>query len=745
MRFSFLSLPHPRNLFAAVGILGIACAATSSPDSGVKQNRLAGESSAYLRMHASDAIDWYPWGEEAFEKARRENKPVFLSIGYSTCHWCHVMARETFSDPVVARLLNSDFVSIKVDREERPDIDRIYMTFVQASTGSGGWPLSVWLTPGLEPFVGGTFFPPDDTPGRPGMKGMLARIAGLWRERQDEIVHQSGRMLDALASDLAAGGGGDSGVDAIRTRAFEQLGESFDPVNGGFDQGAKFPAPSNVEFLFDVAASRGDDSRREEALRMALTTLRSMAAGGIHDHLGGGFHRYAVDESWHVPHFEKMLYDQAQLASVYLAAWQLTREPVFRETAVDILEYMRGRLSGGHGGFFAAEDADSAIDGSPASHAEGAFYVWTFEEIEARLGGDDARLFAHVYGVEREGNMGNEAVPELPGANVLYRARTDAEAAGDFGIPEQEVARRLSLAVKRLLEVRDGRTRPARDEAVIASWNGLAISAFAQAAQVLEDPAWAQVATRAAEFLRANHGDEDGRLSHIVRDGVRTGRGFAEDYAFVIQGLIDLYEATFDTMWLEWALRLQHTQDELFGDQEGGGYFATEKDEPGVILRMKGDLDSAEPSANSVSVRNLARLAALLEQSEFQSRADRTVRAFARHLEQTPTAMPLMLVAAGWLQGSPAQVILQGDRGSGEIHELAREVWSRFIPHRVVALVDAKGREFLSRHVSFVSGLPADQSGAATAYLCENFVCRMPTSDPRELAAQLEELSGARD
>ncbi len=715
--------------------------ALAAAESGLRPpNRLAREKSPYLRQHADNPVDWYPWGPEAFARARAENKPIFLSIGYSTCHWCHVMARESFSDPAIARLLNASFICIKVDREERPDVDRVYLTFVQASTGGGGWPLSVWLTPELKPFYGGTYFAPEDRDGRPGFKTLLTRLAELWASQHAQILEQSDQMLAALAADThSAAQAGELPLAELRNQAFTQLKESFDPVHGGFDAAPKFPTAVNLEFLLDVAATSPDPAHRKESLEMVLTTLRAMIAGGIHDQLGGGFHRYAVDVAWRVPHFEKMLYDQAQLTNVCLTAWQLSADPALRDAAIDTLGYVRRRMTGPEGGFYTAEDADSGLAADPAAHGEGAFYVWTEAELTTLLGADDARLASYFYGVLPGGNVTGEAGAELAQQNVLYRAHTEAETAARFSLSEPVVRNRLAAVAATLTAARDRRPPPPRDDKIVTAWNGLMISAFARAAQVLGDPAWAGEATRAASFLRSRLFDPaTGRLARSWREGARDEQGFAEDYAFLIQGLLDLYETTFDVSWLAWAVQLQEKQNQLFGDETAGGYFANATGDTSVLLRLKEDTDGAEPSANSIAVRNLARIGALLHREDWLALARRTAKAFGPQLGRAPLAMPQMLASAGWLGGSPAQILIQGETAAPATRRMLATVWSRFLPRRALVLIDTASRPFFDAHVPLVAAFPANDPAEATAYVCENFVCQLPTRDPVALGRLLD-------
>ena len=466
-------------------------AAEIAPEISRHTNRLGQEKSPYLLQHAHNPVDWFPWGEAAFAKARKENKPIFLSIGYSTCHWCHVMAHESFENPETAKIMNREFVNIKVDREERPDVDRVYMTFVQATTGGGGWPMSVWLTPDLQPFVGGTYFPPEDRHGQPGFPKVLERIAATWKQDHAKIAEQGAKIIAALRE------GGSTSAEQGRAlepkildAAYQQLSRAYDAHEGGFSSAPKFPRPATLNFLFRVyARNGGDSSTGKHALEMNLHTLRKMAAGGIHDHLGGGFHRYSVDAFWHVPHFEKMLYDQAQLAVAYLDAFQITRDPQFERVARDVLDYVRRDMTSKEGGFFSAEDADSLLEHDKPEHAEGAFYVWTKKEIDDSLG-ENAGVFNFHYGVEEEGNAppGSDPQGEFRGKNILIERHAITETAKRFGKNEDEIRASLKGARETLFALRAKRPRPHLDDKIIAAWNGLMISAFARAARVLDDP-----------------------------------------------------------------------------------------------------------------------------------------------------------------------------------------------------------------------------------------------------------------
>ncbi len=710
-------------------------AATEAP---THTNRLAREKSPYLLQHAHNPVDWYPWGEEAFAKARKENRPIFLSIGYSTCHWCHVMEHESFENEAIAQLLNDNFVSIKVDREERPDIDGVYMTFVQATTGSGGWPLNVWLTPELKPIVGGTYFPPEEKWGKPGLKSVLRQIAKAWKTDRARIVEGSDKIVAQLQSAVAQSGGADKLSDGIREKGYEQFSARFDEKFGGFGDAPKFPRPVALEFLFDFYGTTPESKEGKRALEMSLVTLRKMAAGGIHDHLGGGFHRYSTDKFWHVPHFEKMLYDQAQLALVYLDAFQITHEPLFEQTARDILDYVRRDLSSPEGGFYSAEDADSLVAEGKSEKAEGALYVWSKEEIDRLLGAERSKVFDAHYGVEKNGNAPEDPQGEFTNKNILIERQTPAETAKKFGLKEEKVRQLLAESRKILFDARAKRPRPHLDDKVVTAWNGLMISAFARAAQVLDDPAYQKIADKAAEFLREKLYQAD---THTLRrsycEGASEVEGFATDYAFLIQGLLDLYETSFDSSRLEWALQLQARQDELFRDAKAGGYFTTSGADANVLLRMKEADDMAEPSANSVSALNLLRLGYLLDDETARKHAEETLHAFAQQLESAPSSMPKMLAALGWSRAHPKQIVIAGKPGAADTQTLLREVHRRFLPHHVLILADGgPGQKFFGEHVDFIKSVePID--GKAAAYVCENFVCQLPTNSPEKLRALL--------
>ena len=763
------------------GFLALTWLVTSSdasaeptPAHSEHTNRLAHEKSPYLLQHAHNPVDWYPWGEEAFAKARRENKPIFLSVGYSTCHWCHVMAHESFESEEVAAIMNREFVNIKVDREERPDVDRVYMTFVQATTGGGGWPMSVWLTPDLKPFVGGTYFPPEERYGQPGFKKVLERIATAWRENHENIVEQGGKIVAALQESQSAAKG-EAQIDAATLEAaYRQLDRSYDPKEGGFGNAPKFPRPVTFNFLTRFYARDPKSDSGKQALEMALFTLRKMAGGGMHDHIGGGFHRYSVDRYWHVPHFEKMLYDQAQLAVAYLDAYQILDDPhlnpqvgiatgeerreadakapvrvEFKVVARGILDYVARDMASKEGGFFSAEDADSPVvagmgDPGHGKTAEGAFYIWTKKEIDAALG-DAAEVFDFHYGVQAHGNApeGSDPHDEFRGKNILIERHTIAETAKHFKKTEDEIRKSLAQSRTKLFAIRAKRPRPHLDDKIIAAWNGLMISAYARAAQVLDDARYLEIATRAANFLRQNLYDSSRKILYRSYRGGRSDiEGFADDYAFVIQGLIDLYEASFDIEWLKLAIELQETQDRLFFDEKNGGYFSTSGKDQSVFLRMKDDNDGAEPAASSVAALNLLRLSQLRDDPAPNAfggaeRARKTIDAFAATLSHFPSAMPQMLVALDFSLGKPRQIVIAGKKDAPETKALLTEVRRHFLPKTILLLADGSdGQKYLGEKNEAIRAMSTVE-GKSAAYVCENFTCKAPVTDPKALAGLL--------
>ena len=691
--------------------------------SPIYSNRLLLETSPYLLQHSHNPVNWYPWGDEAFEAAARLGRPVLVSIGYSTCHWCHVMEEESFDDPETALLLNTYFVAIKVDREARPDVDSIYMAALNAMGQSGGWPLNVWLTPDRQPFYGGTYFPPDDRGGRPGFRKVLRAIHEQYTLDPQGFGRRAKEVSEAVARQLA-------GVQAEATRlpdvavletAAAVYSRHFDETWGGLSRRMKFPSALSVRFLLAYHRRSGDT----HALEMATLTLEKMAAGGIRDHLGGGFHRYATDPRWLVPHFEKMLYDNAQLAIAYLEGWQVTGREDFGLVARSILDYVAREMTAPGGGFYSATDADSP---DPEGEAEeGRFFTWEPAEVEAALGEAEAPLAIAWYGVEPDG--------PVEGRSVLHTWQSVQTLAERFEIGPAELEARIAAARERLFEVRARRPAPARDEKILAAWNGLMISAFARAGLALAEPRYVELASRAAEHVLEDMRAE-GRLQRVSMEGQSVGPAFLEDYAFVIAGLLDLYEAAPDPRWLREAKALQRVLDTHHADGAGGGYFRTADDHEKMLAREKPGRDGALPSGNSVAAANLLRLAAFTSEDAYRDRAVRLFSAFHDTLVETPTALSDMLLALDFELDVPKEVLIVRPEG-GDASALLDVLRATYLPNRVLAVV-TEGEE-LRRHAEVVPLLERKvaRDGKATAYVCENRVCRFPTADPAVFAREI--------
>jgi uncharacterized protein YyaL (SSP411 family) len=698
-------------------------------------NRLAGEQSPYLLQHANNPVDWYPWGEEAFAAARDAGKPIFLSIGYATCHWCHVMERESFESHGVAKVLNEHFISIKVDREERPDVDRVYMTFVQATTGSGGWPMSVWLTPELQPFFGGTYYPPITQYGRPGFVDVLTEIARAWREDRVNVVKSATEIVVRLGQ-IARGQNDHRAPDASALSAtVQQFAKTFDARRGGFGDAPKFPRPSELLFLLREHKRTGDAA----ALNMVVATLRSMALGGMRDHIGGGFHRYSVDGSWRVPHFEKMLYDQAQLVLAYVEAAQASDDPFFAQIAEDTLQYVERDMTDQAGGFYSAEDADSLPPGQtpgPGVHKmEGAFYIWGQDEVRAALG-EDSLVFEGRYGVLPNGNAPFDPQQEFVNKNLLHTAQSIADIARASGKTPVEIAEVLLRARKVLFDLRNGRPRPQLDDKVLTAWNGLMIAAFARAARVLPghmdgDPVERHLATavRAATFIKQTLWDAaSGRLLRRYRGGDAAIEGYAEDYAYLIFGVLEIFQATGEASWLDWARALQARQDDLFWDGESGGWFSTTGHDPSVLLRMKEDYDGAEPSPTAVSAANCWTLSHLTGEASYGARAAEAIQSFGGRLEEQGRAVPFMAAVLSAHEAGGEQIVIVGKRGAADTEALWRAAHKKYRPFAVMVPVDPSSVAALAAHMPWVAEMKMIEN-KATAYVCRDFACDAPSTD----------------
>ncbi len=687
-------------------------------------NRLIEQSSPYLLQHAHNPVNWYAWSDEAFERALRENKPIFLSVGYSTCHWCHVMERESFEDEEIAEFLNRHFIAIKVDREERPDIDSVYMTAVNILTGRGGWPMTVIMTPNKEPFFGGTYFPP-----RKGVRGtrtglidILTEMLGVYTNEPQQVVARAQEISQRVEQASAVRPGPGVPSDKVIVVAVQNLARSFDRVDGGFSGAPKFPQPSRLSLLLRYARRTNDPG----ATAMVLTTLDKMAAGGIYDHVGGGFHRYSTDAQWLVPHFEKMLYDNAQLAVVYLEAWQHTRDPDYRRVAREILDYVAREMTSPEGGFYSATDADSP---TPEGHdEEGWFFTWTPDELEELLGAEDAAIVTAAYGVTPGGNFERR--------NILHRVKTDREVGAALRTSPKQVAERLQSARATLYEARALRPPPIRDEKIIAAWNGMMISAFARAGWVLNEPRYTQAADQAAKFVLQTMRADDGSLVRTYREGKKGANSFLDDYAFMVGACLDLYQATSDVTWIKHAIELQTDQDLRYLDDQSGGYYLTSNESESLLVREKPAYDRAVPSGNSVSAQNLLRLHDFTTDAKWRTTAERLFASFSFRVTRAPNAFPLLLVALDHYYDTPLEVAVLALLERDEASALAGRLRETFVPNKAFAvLTDAEANEQQAQ-VPWLEGKRA-MAGKSTAYVCERGRCDLPTSNPALFQKQI--------
>jgi hypothetical protein len=691
-------------------------------------NRLYLESSPYLQQHAHNPVNWYPWGEEAFEAAKRLKRPVFLSVGYSTCHWCHVMEEESFEDEEIARYLNENFLAIKVDREERPDIDAVYMAAVQLMTGRGGWPMSVWLTPERKPFYGGTYFPArdGDRGASVGFLTLLRRLHDAYLSQPDQVAVSSSSLTEAVAKQLSdVPRGTELPSYEVLKSAIRTYAEGYDSVQGGLKGRPKFPSSLPIRFLLRYHRRTGD----ERALRMATRTLDRMAAGGMYDHVGGGFHRYSTDDQWLVPHFEKMLYDNALLTLAYLDGYQATGKKDYARVAREILRYADRDMGAPEGGFYSATDADSP---TPAGRREeGWFFTWTPAELEATLGEKRGRVVAMYYGIEKSGNF--------EGRSILHVPLGLEETAKRLQMSPTAVASIAEESKEPLYRARAKRPPPHRDDKVLAAWNGLMISAFARAALVLGDEAYARRAERAAEFVLA-HMRVDGRLKRSYLGSRARFRGYLDDYAFMTAGLLDLYEATGKPRWLREAMALDAALEKHYEDA-AGGYFMTADDHEQLLAREKPSYDGAEPSGNSIQALNLLRLSEFTTKDLYRARADRLLRAFGERLAKSPTSLSELLLAADFRLDSPKEVVIVTPRSRAEAEPFLERLRASYVPNRVL-VVATEGPDLTDQRK--LVGLLEDKKalgGKPTAYVCEGGVCKLPTADPEVFARQLREVA----
>jgi uncharacterized protein YyaL (SSP411 family) len=682
-------------------------------------NRLGGETSPYLLQHAHNPVDWYPWGPEALTRSKAEDKPIFLSIGYSACHWCHVMERESFENPEIAALMNERFVNIKVDREERPDLDQIYMSAVQAMTGHGGWPMSVFLTPDLKPFYGGTYFPPTDSRGMAGFPRVLLSVHRAWEERRDEIRDSAAEMTEQLRAYGTLPKGAGTLETGLLDRAARVVLGNFDPVHGGFGRAPKFPHPMDLRMLLRHSARTGDD----HALHAVRHTLEKMARGGIYDHLGGGFARYSTDDRWLVPHFEKMLYDNALLASAYLEAYQATHDAELGRVARETLDYVLGRMTDPQGAFYSTEDADS-------EGVEGKYYVWSFAEVNDVLGAERAKAFRYVYDVTESGNW--------EGHNILNLPRTIGQAAKLLGRAQDELRAELASGRAELLAVRDRRVPPAKDTKVLVSWNGLMIAALAEAGRILKDERYLDAASRAAGFILDRMRRDDGRLLHTFRDGRARLDAYLDDYAHLLDGLTRLYEATGEPHWIESALELARIMIEEFADPDRGGFFFTGHHHESLIARQKDYSDNATPSGNAMAATALVRLGALTGRDDLTQAGRSALESVQLLLEREPAAAGQSLIALDFLLGSTRELAVIAGPDANEFRAVLEAIATPFLPHKVVAPATLEQARLLEKNVPLLADRPLKE-GRTTTYICENFACRAPVVGVEGVEAVLRE------
>jgi len=722
-------------IFSLIPLLGFPQGVCAEMESSGHQNRLIHEKSPYLLQHAHNPVDWYAWGEEAFEKAKKEDKPIFLSIGYSTCHWCHVMEKESFENEEIAKVMNEYFVSIKVDREERPDVDQVYMQAVMAMTGSGGWPMSVFLTPELKPFYGGTYFPPEDKWGKPGFKTVLTVLADKWKEDREALLKSSEDMTQFLKTQAAQKS--DAQVELneeVLFKGYQQYHAQYDERLGGFGQAPKFPRSHIISFLLRYWKRSGETL----ALEMSEKTLVAMARGGMYDHIGDGFHRYSTDGKWHIPHFEKMLYDQALLSKTYLESYQATGRDLYAYIARQILEYVHRDLKSPEGGFYSAEDADSAEDASkPNEKTEGAFYVWEEKELKELLGEEKAAIINYVYGVLPNGNAEVDPHGEFKNKNTLYLAHTVQETAEKFSQTEEQIISLLDETKKVLFEARSKRPKPYLDDKILTDWNGLMITSFASAARILQEPRYLEAAQAAADFIINNMKTPEGRLLHRYRDGEARVEGFIEDYAFFANALVDLYEASFEVKYLEEAVFLTQEMIRLFWDEAAGGFFFIGRDAEKLIARMKEIYDGAVPSGNSVAALVLLRVSRITMDKTLGEKAEQLFKIFSKQISEMPSGYPQMLIALDFLLGPSQEIVLAGEKNA--LEAMTKEIFIPFIPNKVV-LFHSDNEEEAKKIESLASFIKPQVaiSEKTTVYVCENYTCNLPTTDPLELRKLLK-------
>ena len=691
----------------------------SSSDREDGHNRLIFEKSPYLLQHADNPVDWYPWGEEAFLKAKKEDKPIFLSIGYSACHWCQVMERESFEDEEVAQLMNQYFVAVKVDREERPDIDNIYMTVCQYMTGSGGWPLTIIMTPDEKPFFAGTYFPKQAKFGRSGLMEILNQIASLWRKDRPRALQAGDQVTQTIKNISSSPMGGNLTKENLK-KAFQKFQDSFDETYGGFGLAPKFPSAHNLSLLLRWWKRSGE----EKALKMVEKTLDAMWKGGMYDHLGFGFHRYSTDSRWLVPHFEKMLYDQAMLAIAYVEAYQATGKAQYAEVARQVFTYVLRDMTSPEGAFYSSENADSEGE-------EGKFYVWTQDEIKAILGEKHEDLFCRFFGVTKNGNLEE-------GRSVLHIKKTVEEFARNEGMAPDELKKILEQSRQRLFVARQKRIHPSKDDKILTDWNGLMIVAFSKGAQALNEPEYADAARKAADFLLKELRRKDGRLLHRYREGEAALPGYVDDYGFLVWGLIDLYEATFEARYLQEALTFSDDMLKLFWDEKEGGLYFTGDDNEKLISRMKDVYDGAIPSGNSVASLNLLRLGRITMRQELEEKAEQAIESFGKTISRSPTGFSQFLIALDFAVGPTKEIVIAGDLHQEDTNLMLHTIRRRFLPGKVLILhPEGEEGKAIEKIIPFVKGQNKINEKAA-AYICENHTCKLPTTDVQKMISFIE-------
>ena len=686
-----------------------------------RSNRLINEKSPYLLQHAENPVDWFAWCDEAFEKAKKENKPIFLSIGYSTCHWCHVMAHESFEDPEVAKLLNETFICIKVDREERPDIDNIYMTVCQMMTGSGGWPLTIFMTPDKKPFYAGTYFPKESRFQRPGMVELIPKIKKIWEENHDDVLKSASDITARLQSASENTSGNELNLNTLNT-AFGELSNRFDTQYGGFGKAPKFPSPQNLLFLLRYWKRNGE----RIALQMVEKTLYSMRNGGIYDHIGFGFHRYSTDQEWLVPHFEKMLYDQAMLALAYTETFQATKKEEYKNVAREIFEYVLRDMTFPNGGFYSAEDADSEGE-------EGKFYVWTEDEIKNVVKKEDLDTVLKVFNVQKKGNFREGFVNEGFGLNILYFEKPVHEIAFELKMPEKKLVDIIENARQKLYEKRIKRVFPHKDDKILTDWNGLMIAALAKGARVFGVKEYEVAATKAIEFVLKNMLTLEGRLLHRYRDGEAAISAHIDDYAFLIWGLIELYETTFNVDYLKKAVEFNNDLIKHFWDKENGGFYFTADDGEKLLFRQKEIYDGAIPSGNSVAMSNLLRLGRISASTDLENMAMKISTVFSKNIQQYPAAYAQLLVGLDFGLGPSFELVIVGTSETEDFKELIKSVYTNFIPNKVI-LFKPTGSESLeiTKIAPFTKDMKAINK-KVTVYVCLDFACKNPTTDVNQM------------